>query len=118
LFKSRPRRQNPSAILSTPGIDGIYIGNGDLASFLNGNAQTGSANVQKVVDDLIEMANRASMPIGLPTWSSGEFNRYAERGALLLTIGSDLAFLAVQAEAELTGVRRLLNGQHTQNGKP
>jgi 2-keto-3-deoxy-L-rhamnonate aldolase RhmA len=110
--------QNASAILSTPGIDGIYIGNGDLASFMNGNAQAGSANVQKVVDDLIAMANRVSMPIGLPTWSAGEFNRYAEQGAQLLTIGSDLSFLAVQAEGELAGVRRMLNGQHTQPGKP
>ena len=83
---------------------------------MNGNAQAGSANVQKVVDDLIEMANRASMPIGLPTWSTGEFNRYAEQGAQLLTIGSDLSFLAVQAESELTGVRRLLNGEHPQTG--
>lgn len=102
---------NASAILSTPGIDGIYIGNGDLASFLNGNAQAGSSNVQKVVDGLIELANTASMPIGLPTWSTEEFNRYAERGAHLLTIGSDLSFLAAQAEAELTSVRQSLNGR-------
>ena len=109
--------RNASAILSTPGIDGIYIGNGDLGSFLNGNAQAGSANVQKVVDDLIEMANRASMPIGLPTWSTGEFHRYAELGAQLLTIGSDLSFLAVQAESELTESGRLLSGQHAQTGE-
>jgi 4-hydroxy-2-oxoheptanedioate aldolase len=110
--------RNAAAILGTPGIDGIYIGNGDLASFLNGDAKPGSANVQKVVDDLIELANSASIPIGLPTWSSGEFSRYAEQGARLLTIGGDLSFLAVQAEAELMNVRRVLNGGHPQPGKP
>jgi 2-keto-3-deoxy-L-rhamnonate aldolase RhmA len=110
--------QNASAILGTPGIDGIYIGNGDLASFLNGDAKAGSANVQKVVDDLIEMANRASIPIGLPTWSPAEFSRYAEQGARLLTIGGDLAFLAAQAEAELMSVRRVLNGGHPKAGPP
>jgi 2-keto-3-deoxy-L-rhamnonate aldolase RhmA len=110
--------QNASAIISTPGIDGIFIGNGDLANFLNGDAKAGSANVQKVVDDLIAMANKASIPIGLPTWSPEEFSRYAKLGAQLLTIGGDLAFLAVQAEAELAGVRRMLNGGEARPGKP
>jgi 2-keto-3-deoxy-L-rhamnonate aldolase RhmA len=109
--------RNASAILSTPGIDGIYIGNGDLANFMNGDAKAGSANVQQVVDALIEMANGASIPIGLPTWSSEEFNRYAEQGARLLTIGSDLSFLSVQAEAELTKVRHLPNSGSAQPAK-
>lgn len=102
--------ENAKAILATPGIDGIYIGNSDLANFMNLDAKAGSDNVQKVVDGLIEMANAASIPIGLPTWSSKEFKRYSDLGAHLLTIGSDLSFLSVQAEAELTGVRRLLKG--------
>jgi 2-keto-3-deoxy-L-rhamnonate aldolase RhmA len=110
--------RNASAILGTPGIDGLFIGNGDLANFLNGDAKAGSANVQKVVDDLIGMASSASIPVGLPTWSPEEFSRYVEQGAQLLTIGGDLAFLAVQAEAELTGVRRVLNGGHAPPGKP
>jgi 2-keto-3-deoxy-L-rhamnonate aldolase RhmA len=110
--------RNASAILSTPGIDGIYIGNGDLGNFMNGDAKTGSANVQQVVDALIEMANGASIPIGLPTWSSEEFSRYAEHGARLLTIGSDLSFLSAQAEAELARVRHLLNGGRAQPAKP
>ena len=62
--------ENASAILETPGIDGIYIGNADLANFMNHDAKAGSANVQKVVDDLIKMATGASIPIGLPTWSA------------------------------------------------
>jgi 2-keto-3-deoxy-L-rhamnonate aldolase RhmA len=109
--------RNASAILSTPGIDGIYIGNGDLANFMNCDAKSGSANVQQVVDALIEMAHRASMPIGLPTWSTGEFNRYVEQGAQLLTIGTDLSFLAVQAESELTKVRHLLESGGAQAAK-
>jgi 2-keto-3-deoxy-L-rhamnonate aldolase RhmA len=109
--------ENAAAILNTPGIDGIFIGNGDLTNFMNGDAKAGSANVQRVVDALIEMANGASIPIGLPTWSSEEFSRYAEKGARLLTIGGDLVFLSVQAEAELTRVRQLLNSGRAQPAK-
>jgi 2-keto-3-deoxy-L-rhamnonate aldolase RhmA len=101
---------NAAAILKTPGIDGLYIGNADLANFMNHDAKAGSANVQRVVDDLIKTATDASVPIGLPTWSAEEFTRYTKLGANLLTIGSDLSFLAAQAEAELKGVRRMLGG--------
>jgi 2-keto-3-deoxy-L-rhamnonate aldolase RhmA len=102
--------ENASAILRTPGIDGVYIGNADLANFMNHDAKAGSANVQKAVDDLIKMATNASIPIGLPTWSAAEFDRYVKLGANLLTIGSDLSFLATQAETELKGIRRALSG--------
>jgi 4-hydroxy-2-oxoheptanedioate aldolase len=82
----------------------------DLANFMNYDAKAGSANVQRVVEDLIKMATSASIPIGLPTWSPAEFSRYMKLGATLLTIGSDLSFLATQAETQLKGVRRLLSG--------
>ncbi len=75
--------ENASAILRTPGIDGVYIGNADLANFMNHDAKAGSANVQRVVDDLIKMATSASIPIGLPTWSAAEFSRYVKLGAQL-----------------------------------
>jgi 4-hydroxy-2-oxoheptanedioate aldolase len=99
--------KNAAAIMGTPGMDGIYIGNADLANFMNHDAKAGSANVQQVVDDLIKTAVSAALPIGLPTWSTAEFNRYVELGATLLTIGSDLSFLASRAETTLKEVRSL-----------
>ena len=99
--------QNVEEILNVKGIDGLYIGNGDLANFMN-NGQVGSATVQKVVDDLIELATRKSLPVGLPTWSPAEYHRYAKRGAQLLTIGSDMRFAANGGTAELLGTRELL----------
>jgi 2-keto-3-deoxy-L-rhamnonate aldolase RhmA len=104
-------------ILKVKGIDGLYIGNGDLANFMN-NGQTGSATVQKVVDDLIELATRMSVPIGLPTWSPAEFNRYAQSGARLLTIGSDMRFTATGAKAELSGTRELLENVRVPGYQP
>lgn len=94
-------------ILNVKGIDGLYIGNGDLANFMN-DGQVGSTAVQKVIDDLIDFASGRSMPIGLPTWSPAECSRYAERGAQLLTIGSDMRFYANGGKAELAGAREVL----------
>jgi 2-keto-3-deoxy-L-rhamnonate aldolase RhmA len=98
--------ENAEQMLKVQGIDGLFIGNGDLANFMN-NGQVGSAAVQKVVDDLIALATRMSSPIGLPTWSPAEFDRYAQRGAQLLTLGSDLRFAASAAKAEILATREL-----------
>jgi len=102
--------KNIREILQVTGINGLFIGNGDLANFMN-DGQVGSAAVQKVVEDLIQLASDSSLPIGLPTWSPAECHRYVERGAQLLTIGSDMRFAANGALAELVGTRELVNNQ-------
>jgi 2-dehydro-3-deoxyglucarate aldolase len=99
--------KNVREILTVKGIDGLYIGNSDLANFMN-DGQVGSATVQKVVDDLIELAVSKSLPVGLPTWSPAEYQRYAKNGAQLLTLGSDMRFAANGGTAELQSTRKLL----------
>jgi 2-keto-3-deoxy-L-rhamnonate aldolase RhmA len=99
--------QNIEDILKVEGIDGLFIGNADLANFMN-DGKVGSAAVQKVVDDLIALASSRSVPIGLPTWSPTECNSYAQKGAQLLTLGSDLRFASTEGRAELLGARNLL----------
>jgi 2-keto-3-deoxy-L-rhamnonate aldolase RhmA len=101
---------NIDEILSTEGIDGIFIGPSDLASFMNLPAQTNHPDVERVVNRLIERACARGMPFGLPTWTPDECLSYVKRGARLLTLGSDLHFLAGSARNGLAGVRRLLNG--------
>lgn len=99
--------QNAEQILRVPGIDGAFIGNGDLANFLN-DGETGSAKVQELVDDLIALATKRSLPIGLPTWSPTEYCQYVEKGAQLLTIGSDMVFASNGAREALSGTRDML----------
>lgn len=99
--------KNAEKILKVGGIDGLFIGNGDLANFMN-DGQAGSSAVQKVIDNLIKLATSVSMPIGLPTWSPAECNRYVQQGAQLLTIGADIRFAAKAATAELSSTRELL----------
>ena len=91
-------------ILQVKGINGLFIGNGDLANFMN-DGKTGSTVVQKAVDDLIGLSISMSIPVGLPTWSPEEWSRYAQLGAQLLTIGSDMRFAATGGKADLLGAR-------------
>jgi 2-keto-3-deoxy-L-rhamnonate aldolase RhmA len=100
---------NIDEILSTDGIDGIFIGPSDLASFMNMAARTNHPDVERVVDRLIHSACARGMPFGLPTWSPDECLSYVKRGARLLTLGSDLHYLATSARSGLSGIRRLLD---------
>jgi len=100
---------NIDGILATSGIDGIFIGPSDLASFMNLPARTNHPDVERVVGKLIDSACARSMPFGLPTWTADECLSYVQRGARLLTIGSDLHFLANSARSGLSGIRQLLD---------
>lgn len=100
---------NIDGILATKGIDGIFIGPSDLASFMNLPARTNHPDVERVVGELIDSACARSMPFGLPTWTPEECLSYVKRGARLLTLGSDLHFLSNSARTGLSGIRRLLD---------
>jgi 2-dehydro-3-deoxyglucarate aldolase/4-hydroxy-2-oxoheptanedioate aldolase len=103
------------AILGTAGIDGIFVGNGDLSNFMN-QCQP-SDEVQAVVDRMIALARGISMPVGLPVWSEKECNRYVALGAHLLTIGSDMGFLANGARSELAVIRKSLEAAKSKSAK-
>ena len=95
-------------ILKTESVDGIFIGPSDLASFVGLPAQTKHPDVERMVDKAIERARAHSMPFGLPTWTAEECLRYVNRGAQILTIGSDLQYMAQAARTSLAGARSLL----------
>jgi 2-keto-3-deoxy-L-rhamnonate aldolase RhmA len=100
---------NIDQILTTEGIDGIFIGPSDLASFMGLPAQTGHAEVLRVVDTLMHSARAHSIPFGLPTWSPDECLKYVREGGQLLTLGSDLNYLSTGIRTGLGRIRDLLN---------
>lgn len=100
--------ENISDILNVPSIDGIFIGPSDLASFMNRAANIGHPDVTFVLDTLIDEACARGIPFGLPSWTPEECLRYVERGACLMTIGSDLDFMGAGARSKLSGTRTLL----------
>ena len=75
---------------------------------MNLAAQTDDPAVQQLVDKAIERAQAHSTPYGLPTWSAEECQSYIKRGGQILTVGSDLQFMARAARAGLAAVRGLL----------
>lgn len=103
---------NIDEILTTVGLDGIYIGPSDLASFMGLPSQTSHPKVMEVMDSVIERARVHSIPFGLPTWSEEECLSFVRKGGQLLTVGSDLHYLSTAARKRLSGVRQLLKEQN------
>ncbi len=99
--------ENARDTLATTGIDGVFVGNGDLANFVN-HGEAGAETVQQMVDGMIATACSLSMPVGLPVWSPEECGRYVQRGATLLTIGGDMSFLRSASRNELSSFRKSL----------
>lgn len=113
--------ENIDEILAVPGIDGIFIGPSDLASFMNFRTNIAHPDVKAVLDDLMDRACARAMPFGLPSWTPEECSSYVARGARLMTIGSDLNFLSTGARNSLSTTRTLLEARSAmafdQNGQ-
>jgi 2-keto-3-deoxy-L-rhamnonate aldolase RhmA len=95
-------------ILETKSIDGIFIGPSDMASFMGLPTQLTHPDVEQAVSKAIDRARARSIPWGLPTWNSEETRSYVDRGGQILTVGSDLQFMARAARAGLAAVRASL----------
>ena len=63
---------NIDEILTTEGLNGIFIGPSDMASFMGFPAQTGHPKVVEAIDGIASHARAHSIPFGLPTWSEEE----------------------------------------------
>ena len=99
---------NIDSILTVGGVDGIYLGPSDMASFMGLPAQTSHPKVLDVMDRVIARARAHSIPFGLPTWSDEECMTFVRKGGQLLTVGSDLHYLSTAARNRLTRIRQLL----------
>lgn len=105
-------------IVSTPGLDGVYIGPSDLALAL-GLPPTGDNDTPvhaRAVLRIRDACQAHGVAAGIHT-SSVEFTRrYLDLGFNLVTLGSDARFMVKAAIADLTAVRNAPEGEQEQTG--
>jgi 4-hydroxy-2-oxoheptanedioate aldolase len=99
---------NLDEILSVDGIDGIYVGPGDLALSMGvePSMQGYDPKVERAIDRIAERCAATGAVAGIlaPTPEVGA--RLIERGFRFLTLSSDARALAGQARAWVQGVRQ------------
>jgi 4-hydroxy-2-oxoheptanedioate aldolase len=97
-IETRVALGNLEAIAGVDGVDGLFIGPGDLAADLGHVGNVGHPEVQAVIEDAIRRIKAAGSVAGILTGDEALARRYIELGCLFVGVGGDIAILARGAE--------------------
>jgi len=87
------------AICAVDGVDGVFIGPGDLHGSMGYAGRTDHPDVLVLIDDAIRRVRAAGKAPGVLTASVELARRWLDCGALFVAVGSDAGLLARGAEA-------------------
>ncbi len=90
---------NLDAITKTEGVDGVFIGPGDLSAAIGYLGKQGDAHVQAVIVDAIKRIRALGKAPGILTPDEALARKYIEAGTLFTAVGTDSGLLARQSEA-------------------
>jgi 2-keto-3-deoxy-L-rhamnonate aldolase RhmA len=79
-------------ICAVPGLDGIFLGPGDLSSSFGVSGQTSHPLVLQALDDTIRVARKGGRLVALAAAAAG-FEEWVAKGVDLLFVGSDISCL-------------------------
>lgn len=89
---------NLEAIAGVEGVDGVFIGPGDLSADMGFIGNAAHPEVQAVVEDAIRRIIAAGSVAGILTGDEKLARRYVELGCLVVGVGADIGILARGAE--------------------
>ena len=85
-------------IAAVPGVDGVFIGPGDLSSDMGYLGQPGHPDVTAAIEDAIDRIKACGKAAGILTGDEALARRFIERGCLFTAVGSDVGLLARTSE--------------------
>ncbi|KAB1074299.1 HpcH/HpaI aldolase family protein [Methylobacterium planeticum] len=98
-IESRRALDNLEAIAGVEGVDGVFIGPGDLSTSLGYLGQQNHPEVVRVVEDTIRRIRLTGKAAGILTANEELAQRYVAAGTRFTAIGSDMGLLARSSEA-------------------
>jgi 2-keto-3-deoxy-L-rhamnonate aldolase RhmA len=106
-------------IVSTPGIDLVFLGPADLAGSMGYRTQPGHPDVAKAIDRVAQAARRAKVPVGIPVSGPEDLSQRVKQGFQFFHIGVDTVYLGGACrrglrEAQLAGAGTLAAGLQAQ----
>jgi 4-hydroxy-2-oxoheptanedioate aldolase len=96
--ESRTALNNLEAIANVEGVDGVFIGPGDLSAGLGHLGNPGHPDVQAAIEDAIARIRACGKAPGILTGDEKLARRYIDLGCLFTAVGADLAILARGSE--------------------
>ncbi|MEV0969984.1 HpcH/HpaI aldolase family protein [Microtetraspora glauca] len=89
---------NVEAIVSTPGVDGVFIGPSDLAASMGVLGEQDHPEVVAAVEHCLRVAAAAGVKVGLNAFAPALAQRYLTAGADFILVGADVQLLARGSE--------------------
>jgi 4-hydroxy-2-oxoheptanedioate aldolase len=86
------------AIAAVDGVDGVFIGPGDLSADLGHLGNPAHPDVQAIIEDAIVRIRAAGSVAGILTGDETLARRYIELGCGYVAVGSDIGILARGSE--------------------
>ncbi|MDQ4060563.1 MAG: HpcH/HpaI aldolase/citrate lyase family protein [Pseudomonadota bacterium] len=97
-IETRLGLENLESIASVEGVDGVFIGPGDLSAELGYLGNPGHPDVQAAIEDAIRRIRACGNAPGILTGDERLARRYIELGCLFTAVGSDVGILARATE--------------------
>ncbi|SNY91088.1 2-dehydro-3-deoxyglucarate aldolase [Cohaesibacter sp. ES.047] len=92
-------------IATVEGVDGIFIGPGDLAASMGHIGQIGHPDVQAALADAAARAKALNVPVGVVGPTPEMVRGFIEMGFSYAAVASDLAFMTSGARAAAAAIR-------------
>jgi 4-hydroxy-2-oxoheptanedioate aldolase len=93
------------ALLAVEGLDGVYVGPGDLGLSLELSGAEHRGELREVLGSIIARAVAAAVPVGVHAYSGTEAAGYAAEGATIVTVAVDVPSLREVVTQQLGVVR-------------
>jgi 4-hydroxy-2-oxoheptanedioate aldolase len=97
--------ENLERIAGVEGVDGIFVGPGDLSAALGHLGEPNHPEVVKTIDEAIRRIKAAGSVPGILTGDAELAQHYIELGCLFAAVGSDIGLLANGAQRLAAGFR-------------
>jgi len=97
--ETRPALDQLEAIAAVEGVDGVFVGPGDLAASMGHIGELGHPEVQAALEDAVRRLKAVGKPAGILTVSEDQARRYIDWGYVFVAVGVDLGLLARSADA-------------------
>ncbi|MGR7027118.1 HpcH/HpaI aldolase family protein [Geodermatophilus sp. URMC 62] len=109
MVESATALDDLDAVLAVEGLDGVYVGPGDLSLSLGLTGDERRGELRGVLSSIVARARAAGVPVGVHAYSGEEAAGYAAEGATIVTVAVDAVALG-EAVTHHLGVARGRSG--------
>jgi 4-hydroxy-2-oxoheptanedioate aldolase len=118
MIETGDAMKNLDAIVSTPGLDGVYVGPADLTLGLTGRKypigfDREEPEIVKAIQTICKKSHEAGIKAAIHTGTPAYAAKAVSWGFDLVTILNDVRLLASAAQASVSAARKLIGEQST-----